>query len=219
MAAMKGGTVGLAAEAAKSAVPKVPTDPGQLAVNMALISFAALLVYAGFKGGSIIDVFNGNIGSQGKDSNPANKTNPGVLPNIAETVGVEIDKAGKGTVTAKAADSAPGGTTQFDGKPVANWIVPILKWARANGWKGRVNSGYRNQAQQYAAASRYGLSHYPNGDPSGSNHTKKMYPGGAVDVSDPEGLNNVLKRYRGIRRLVWGGPVINDQPHFSATGH
>lgn len=190
--------------------PKVPRNSSELAVNMALISFAGLLIYAGFKGGSIIDVFNGQVGSQGPASNPAN----------AKKVAVEKTTPATGKTPTKTPSSvAGGGTTMFDGKPVANWLIKPLTWARKNGWKGKVNSGYRNQTEQRAAATRYGLQHYPNGDPSGSNHTKTRYPGGAVDVTEPAQLAQVLRRYPGFPRPVWGGPVINDQPHFSATGH
>lgn len=115
----------------------------------------------------------------------------------------------------------------FDGHPVAVWIVPILKWARQHGWSGSVVSGYRTPAEQLAAARNYAnqlgrpiSSVYPDG-PLASNHVKTVYPGGAVDVTQPEQLAQVLGSYPTPfkERLVWGGTTIEDAVHFSATGH
>lgn len=103
-------------------------------------------------------------------------------------------------------------------KPVAGWIANALNYAWANGWRGTVTSGQRTPSEQMSAATRYGLNHYPNG-PLASNHVgNSTYPNGAVDVSNPSGLAAALKGYSG-KRLVWGGPVMGDQVHFSANGH
>ena len=41
--------------------------------------------------------------------------------------------------------SPPSSTVgTFDGKAVASWLIPYLTWARQNGWKGRLNSGWRS---------------------------------------------------------------------------
>jgi hypothetical protein len=99
-------------------------------------------------------------------------------------------------------------------KPIAGWIVPILEWAHAHGWPGTVTSGYRSfyeQAQLNAA----GAFSAPAGL---SNHETTVYPGGAVDVTEPGRLLTVLAAYPGIPKLIGGvlGPV--DPEHFSATG-
>lgn len=99
-------------------------------------------------------------------------------------------------------------------KPIADWIIPILQWAHDHGWTGTVTSGYRTyyeQAQLNAAgafSAAAGL----------SNHETTRYPGGAVDVTDPGQLINVLSNYHGPLKLIGGvlGPV--DPEHFSATG-
>jgi len=99
-------------------------------------------------------------------------------------------------------------------KPIAGWIVPILHWASEHGWQGTVTSGYRTyfeQAQLNAAgafSARAGL----------SNHESTVYPGGAVDVTQPGRLLVVLNGYPGQPKLIGGvlGPV--DPEHFSATG-
>jgi hypothetical protein len=117
---------------------------------------------------------------------------------------------------------------EFDGKPVAAWIVPRLDFARRHGWRGRVLSGYRTPAAQKAAGRRYAAALrkpieqvYPSGVLA-SNHCRTLWPGGAVDVTEPERLDiaMTLWKMRGHGRpLVWGGPVIGDFAHFSHDGH
>jgi hypothetical protein len=99
-------------------------------------------------------------------------------------------------------------------KPIADWIVPILEWAYLHGWTGTVTSGYRTyyeQAQLNAAgaySARAGL----------SNHETTAYPGGAVDVTSPSQLIDVLSSYSGPVKLVGGVLGAVDPEHFSATG-
>jgi hypothetical protein len=99
-------------------------------------------------------------------------------------------------------------------KEIADWIIPVLQWGSEHGWGGTVTSGYRTfyeQAQLNAA----GAFSAPAGL---SNHETTRYPGGAVDVTSPSQLINVLRGYPGPLKLVGGvlGPV--DPEHFSATG-
>jgi hypothetical protein len=115
-----------------------------------------------------------------------------------------------------AASGAETPTTSWNPllKPIAGWIIPVLQWASQHGWHGTVTSGYRTyfeQAQLNAAgafSARAGL----------SNHETTVYPGGAVDVTQPGSLLAVLRGYPGPLKLVGGvlGPV--DPEHFSATG-
>lgn len=117
---------------------------------------------------------------------------------------------------------------EFDGHPVAAWIVPRLKFARANGWKGKVLSGYRTEHEQRAAGARYAkelrkpiAEVYPYGV-TASNHCGATRPKGAVDVTEPEQLAMAMVGWSTSGRphpLVWGGPVINDRAHFSSNGH
>lgn len=109
-----------------------------------------------------------------------------------------------------------GGLGNFDGMSVANWIIPILNAARGKGWPGHITSGYRDPSE---------VIHSSIVAPQGhSNHNLTAYPGGAVDVGSPSDqadgalLNKYLRPADG-RSLVWGGPVIGDWGHFSATGH
>jgi hypothetical protein len=100
-------------------------------------------------------------------------------------------------------------------KPIAGWISPVLDWASQHGWTGTVTSGYRDYSQQ-ASINASGAFSAPAGK---SNHETTQYPGGAVDVTDPSQLMQVLKGYTGPYKLVGGvlGPA--DPEHFSATGH
>ncbi len=100
-------------------------------------------------------------------------------------------------------------------KPIAGWIAPVLDWASQHGWSGTVTSGYRDYQQQ-ASINASGAFSAPAGK---SNHETTQYPGGAVDVTNPAELIQVLQGYSGPYKLVGGvlGPA--DPEHFSATGH
>jgi hypothetical protein len=99
-------------------------------------------------------------------------------------------------------------------KPIATWIVPILEWASLHGWAGTVTSGYRSYYEQIQL-NVAGAFSAPAGH---SNHETTVYPGGAVDVTNPSQLISVLRAYPGPVKLVGGvlGPI--DPEHFSATG-
>lgn len=135
-----------------------------------------------------------------------------VLPRGESVASFEAAQAGAGGAGIEV--QTPETAWNPRSKPIADWIVPVLQWASENGWRGTVTSGYRTlyeQAQLNAA-----------GDfsaPAGlSNHETTKYPGGAVDVTEPSRLIEVLRGYRGPLKLVGGvlGPV--DPEHFSATG-
>jgi hypothetical protein len=100
-------------------------------------------------------------------------------------------------------------------KPIAGWIVPVLDWASQHGWSGSVTSGYRSYSQQ-SQINASGAFSAPAGK---SNHETTAYPGGAVDVTDPAQLIQVLKGYTGSQKLVGGVLGAADPEHFSATGH
>ena len=99
-------------------------------------------------------------------------------------------------------------------KPIATWIVPILEWAYLHGWGGTVTSGYRTYYEQFQLNSAGAFS-----APAGrSNHESTVYPGGAVDVTNPSQLIGVLRAYSGPVKLVGGVLGSVDPEHFSATG-
>ncbi len=122
--------------------------------------------------------------------------------------------------TTQAADVVPGAVVPQaswnpEQKPIACWIAPILQWASQHGWTGSVTSGYRSYSDQ-ASINASGAYSAPAGK---SNHETTQYPGGAVDVTDPGQLLQVLKGYTGPLKLVGGMLGAVDPEHFSATGH
>ena len=109
------------------------------------------------------------------------------------------------------------GEGEFDGVPVAAWIVPLLTKSRANGWQGVLVSGYRTPEHSQA------LCRDICGQPScpgrcagtASRHVGLIFPAGAIDVTDTD-------RFAAVQKKI-GSPLFNDLPndpvHFSATGH
>lgn len=112
--------------------------------------------------------------------------------------------------SASASVKTPKGVTQFEGHTVAAWIKPALVYARAHGWKGEVNSGFRTLQQQ---TNIYNSGVRPAAKPGTSNHEGADYPRGAVDVSDPAALSKILQRSPYATQLQWAGG--KDPPHFS----
>lgn len=113
----------------------------------------------------------------------------------------------------KTTQAKQAGVATFEGKKVAAWIAPLLQYARENGWKGTVTSGYRSDAEQKAI---YDRGTRPAAKPiseggGGSNHSRTGYLQGAVDVSDAATLDRILRR-KGSR-LKWAG--AKDPVHFS----
>jgi len=99
-------------------------------------------------------------------------------------------------------------------KPIADWIVPVLEWAAGHGWQGTVTSGYRTYYEQ-AQLNAAGAFSAPAGL---SNHETTVYPGGAVDVTEPSQLILVLRGYHGPHKLIGGILGAVDPEHFSASG-
>jgi hypothetical protein len=117
-----------------------------------------------------------------------------------------------------APSSTKGGTVMFDGKKVAAWIGEALQYAREQGWKGKVNSGFRTDAEQkriYDSGVRPAAKPKAYGG-GGSNHEGTVYPLGAIDVSEAAQLARILKRSPYAKKLVWAGskdPVHFSHPH------
>ena len=167
-----------------------------LTVNVMIITVGAVLLYSGVKRVNIVDAALGQIPKSGEG---------------------EIGAA-EGAAPSSGEGNLPKGLGTFDGHPVSNWIIQELIWARQNGWRGHVERGYATAAEQEAAARSYGLEHYGSGGPQASNHRGINYPRGAIDGTNPEQLNAVLN-HKPNRHLIWGGPVIGDNVHFSSNGH
>lgn len=134
---------------------------------------------------------------------------------VSETV--KATKGSKGTAPAAAGGSGatPKGIANFEGHKVAAWIADELRYARAHGWKGKVNSGYRSDAEQVRI---WNSGVRPAAKPKslgggGSNHSAADFPGGAIDVEGAAQLSAILSKKPGGSRLKWAG--AKDPVHFS----
>jgi hypothetical protein len=124
-------------------------------------------------------------------------------------------RAGLANRRQTAAGSAPGGVVDFEGHKVAGWIAPVLQYARKNGWKGTVTSGFRTDAEQtriYDSGVRPAAVPKSEGG-SGSNHEGSRFPLGAVDVSDAQQLSQILQKSPYASKLQYAG--AKDPVHFS----
>ncbi len=114
------------------------------------------------------------------------------------------------------------GVTTYDGRNVAKWMVPYLRYARANGWHGVLTSGWRDPA--YSEHLCYVMCGAPTcaGRCAGrsSNHSGSSNPHGALDVTDYYTFGHIMARMP----LPAGAPRLfnalgsRDPVHFSASG-
>lgn len=110
------------------------------------------------------------------------------------------------------------GVTVFDGVPVAKCAVPVLRWCREHGWRGRLVSGWRSGA--YSEGLCYRMCGAPScpGRCAGrnTNHTGNSPDRFAVDVN----------YYDDFCRIVAECPIQpkihnslpHDPVHFSPSG-
>lgn len=189
-------------------------------VPASLLLLGVALVVSGWKDQNIVDTFKGLSGKHPWS---------GIEQSAADVTGTAAAAAGNAAGDIVGNGPLPQGVGYFDGHAVAKWMITPLKWARQHGWGGSVISGIRSPSAQLAAAADYArrsgrsiASIYPNG-PLASNHVihkrPVAYPEGAVDVTEPQQLAQVLTGYPGHPNLVWAGPTIGDDAHFSANGH
>ena len=102
-------------------------------------------------------------------------------------------------------------------RPIANWIIPWLEKSWAAGWRGAVNSGWRDPAySESLCRAMCGAPSCP-GRCAGraSNHAGSNYPNGAVDVSDYWNFGAIQPRIGSPLRNALGA---QDPVHFSCSG-
>jgi hypothetical protein len=120
---------------------------------------------------------------------------------------------------ARSRQAPPPGVTTFDGRQVASWMKPYLDFARKNGWKGTLASGFRDPVHSEEICKR--MCGHPTcpGRCAGrtSNHSGSAKPKGAVDVSDFARFGQLMQRCPLTPRIHNALP--QDPVHFSATGH
>ncbi len=169
--------------------------------GLTLLIAGVVLIVAGYKNRNVIDVILGLEREREGGSPKATAAVQGLMDNVP-LLEEEFSTVTRGLAT-------------FDGKLVAAWIAPVLRWARANGWKGQVTSGYRTKEQQAAACAN---TTGPCAEPGRSNHQKVRYPGGAVDVTDYETLARLVPQYPGPGPTLKHATFANDPVHFSGNG-
>jgi hypothetical protein len=111
------------------------------------------------------------------------------------------------------------GATLFDGRQVANWLKPYLDFARNNGWKGTLTSGFRDpEHSEQLCLQMCGKPSCP-GKCAGrtSNHSGNKKPKGAVDVSDFVRFGQLMQRCP-LEPRIFNALGDQDPVHFSATG-
>lgn len=119
----------------------------------------------------------------------------------------------------RARASVTRGVKRFDGKPCATWLVLYLQWARKNGWRGRLNSGWRSPAySDYLCRQMCGAPRCP-GRCAGraSNHAGSVKPRGAVDVSDYATFARLMRSCP-LQPHIYNALGQRDPVHFSASG-
>lgn len=113
-----------------------------------------------------------------------------------------------------------GDIVTFDGKPTVEWLAYRMEVARAAGWGGYLVSGYRTP--EYSIQLCYNMCGAPScpGRCAGAatNHAKKGYGGGAIDVSDYYTFGSLMRTLPipGIR--IFNALGAQDPVHFSASG-
>ena len=97
---------------------------------------------------------------------------------------------------AKLSRAPRSGVDRFDGEPVAAWMKPYLEWARENGWKGTLNSGWRDpEHSERLCFDICGAAKCPGRCAGrGSNHVGKDKPAGSIDVSDPATFGALMRK-------------------------
>lgn len=116
---------------------------------------------------------------------------------------------------------APG-VGSFDGRPVAKCAIPYLEYARAHGWEGGLNSGWRNPL--YSRSLCINMCGAPScpGKCAGtsSNHVGSTCDNFAIDVSDYVRFGQIMKSMPipPGKHQIWNALGSRDPVHFSPSG-
>jgi hypothetical protein len=114
------------------------------------------------------------------------------------------------------------GVTRFEGKPVAKCAVPYLNYARSRGWRGGVNSGWRdpNYSRQLCIQMCGAPSCPGRCAGTASNHVGNSCANFAIDVSDYYTFGNIMRTMplRAGMRRIFNALGARDPVHFSPSG-
>ena len=111
------------------------------------------------------------------------------------------------------------GVGKFDGRPCALWLIPYLEWARKNGWKGTLTSGWRDPEHSEDLCFIICGAPSCSGTCAGksSNHVGSKRPQGAVDVTDYVRFGELMRNAPFDVR-IFNALAPRDPVHFSASG-
>jgi hypothetical protein len=112
------------------------------------------------------------------------------------------------------------GLGMFDGKPVAKAAIPYLNWARKNGWRGLLVSGWRSRAySQHLCYVMCGAPACP-GRCAGvnTNHVYSQPDRFAIDVSDYGTFGRLMQRCP-LKPQLHNYLGSRDPVHFSPSGN
>lgn len=145
----------------------------------------------------------------------ARPTSPDVMP--AEMI--KLGKQRRKDQHERARMPLAAGSTQFDGRPVANWMKPYLEFARRNGWPGTLTSGFRDPADSERICFEQCSAPSCPGTCAGrkSNHSGNKRPKGAIDVSFHKQFGELMEGCP-LRPRIFNALGAKDPEHFSATG-
>jgi peptidoglycan hydrolase-like protein with peptidoglycan-binding domain len=120
---------------------------------------------------------------------------------------------------AKVSRAPRAGVDSFDGEPVAAWMKPYLEWAREHGWKGTLNSGWRDPVHSERLCFDICGAPKCSGRCAGrsSNHVGNVKPAGSIDVSDPATFGALMKKCP-YEPKIFNALGARDPWHFSASG-
>jgi hypothetical protein len=112
------------------------------------------------------------------------------------------------------------GVGRFDGRPVAKAAIPHLQWARANGWRGTLVSGWRDPNYSRSLCIRMCGAPSCPGRCAGlaSNHVGNTPSRFAIDVSDYANFGRIISRSP-HRPRIFNRLGARDPVHFSPSGN
>lgn len=115
---------------------------------------------------------------------------------------------------------ATSGVGSFDGRPVAKAAIPLLQWARANGWRGGLVSGWRDP--KYSQQLCFNMCGRPScpGKCAGlaSNHVGSTPQRFGIDVSDYTNFGRIIARCP-LSPKIHNALGARDPVHFSPSGN
>lgn len=179
-----------------------------MTLGFGALTLGAILILQGFTNRSLADVLLGRPGPG----------QPADIVSTDSTAPATTGGAGKSGSSEAPNGKHPSGVVDYNGVQVAAWIAAYFPQLKKCGWDGGIKSGYRDPA--YSEKLCYAMCGAPScpGKCAGksSNHSGRVFPAGAIDVTNPASMEAALAKCKNV-------PLKNDLPadtvHYSFTGH